>query len=100
MCSCTLRGGRNEGVLWSSGILGYYGNNVEEVSVWRMNNEQKCEYPLQFSVLVYEKVCMGVSIERVASAHQEDVPDERYGAASSARAPPSGEVNLDCHVND
>lgn len=65
-----------------------------------MCDVQKCEYPLQFSVLVYEKVCMGVSIERVASAHQEDVPDERYGAASSARAPPSGEVNLDCCVND
>ena len=100
MCSCIPRGGRNEGVLWSSGILGYYGNNVEEVSVWRMNNEQKCEYPLQFSVLVYEKVGMGVSIERVASAHQEDVPDERHGAASSPRASPSGEVNLDCCVND
>lgn len=99
MCSCIPRGGRNKGGLWSSGILGYYGNNVEEVSVWRMNNEQKCEYPLQFSVLVYEKVGMGGLVERVASAHQEDVPDERHGAASSPRAPPSGEVNLDCCVD-
>ena len=64
-----------------------------------MCDVQKCEYPLQFSVLVYEKVCMGVSIERVASAHQEDVPDERHGAASSPRASPSGEVIVNCRVN-
>ena len=42
--------------LWNSGIIGYYGNSVDEVAVGVWSELQKCDYPLQYSLLVYEKV--------------------------------------------